>query len=96
MHAEMTFDKVIGGWLTVLTDAEITTISKAESMLHGSHVTRTRWCHQVSVLALTVLREEADAESCLQPEQTGRKMQGFSEWRNNKMATCPQFDKWRC
>ena len=81
----------MSNYIAMFTDAEITTISKAESMLHGSHVTRTRWCHQVSVLALIALRQEAYAEFCLQPQQTDHKKQGFSEWSNNKMATCPQF-----
>ena len=40
------------GWMAILIDAEVTTPGRAETMLKGSRVvTRTRYAHQVTVLA---------------------------------------------
>ena len=40
------------GWLNVLVKAGATTSGKAEAAERGSHVTRTRYVHQIMATAL--------------------------------------------
>lgn len=53
LHIEMAAFRAAGhwldgsGWVNVLTRAEVTTSGRAESMLKASHLTRTRYTHQV-------------------------------------------------
>ena len=55
LHIEMNLLKLLGdwlsesGWITSLVKAGITTSGRADAMLTGSHVIRTRYVHQVSV-----------------------------------------------
>ena len=61
----MTFDKVIGGWLresglvTVVTDAEITTIGKGESMLLNSYVSDRQQFVQINNIKSNLLPVKA-------------------------------------
>jgi hypothetical protein len=58
LHIEMNILKLLGdwlresGWTTALLQAEITTSGRADAMLSGAHVTRTRYAHQVTVASL--------------------------------------------
>lgn len=53
LHIEMASLRAVGtllensGWVEALVDAKVTTQGRAESMLRGSHVTRTRYVHEV-------------------------------------------------
>ena len=47
------------GWIAIFIYAEVTTPGQAEEMLKGSHVTRTRYTHQVTALSLSIRRREA-------------------------------------
>lgn len=55
LHIETNLLKLIGdwlhgsGWITLLVQANVTTSGKAESTLSSSHVTRTRYTHQITV-----------------------------------------------
>lgn len=55
LHIEMAGLKVIGqwlnnsGWVNALVQANVTTKGRSESMLSASHVTRTRYAHQVRI-----------------------------------------------
>ena len=55
-HIEMALIRLLGdwlvdsGWSSTLVQANITTTGRADSMLKGSHVTRTRYAHQVQLL----------------------------------------------
>ena len=65
VHIEMALWKVVGaclsesGWTVARADAGIATQGTAESFLIVSHVMRTRRAHQVTILALSVLRQRA-------------------------------------
>jgi hypothetical protein len=54
MHVELAAMRVLGdwldksGWCEILVQADITTKGRAESMISVSHLTRTRYAHQVS------------------------------------------------
>eukprot|EP00733_Pompholyxophrys_punicea_P000439 Pompholyxophrys_punicea_v1_NODE_121_length_3355_cov_8.294759.p1 type:complete len:312 gc:universal NODE_121_length_3355_cov_8.294759:1498-2433(+) len=65
LHIEAALLGVIGdllegsGWTNVLVNAEIATTGTAASFLTGSHITRTRHAHQVTLLGLYQLRKKA-------------------------------------
>ena len=65
LHIEMNLLKLLGdwlcgsGWITSLVQANVTTSGRAESMLSGSHVTRTRYAHQVTAGSLKILLDRA-------------------------------------
>ena len=47
------------GCSSALVEANITMSGRANSMLEGGHVTRTRWAHQVTAASLSVLQRAA-------------------------------------
>ena len=47
------------GWYNLMTDVEIASAGKAESFLNTSHVTRTRYAHQVTAATLHILMTKA-------------------------------------
>ena len=53
LHIEQTALKSLGdwlggsGWTDLITEAEITSAGRADSMLHSSHIRRTRYTHEV-------------------------------------------------
>ena len=57
LHIEMAFHSAIGDWLEVcgqtelLEKAKINTLSQAESLLAGGKVERSRYAHQISLVA---------------------------------------------
>ena len=44
-----------GGWVEMLIDADVTSPGRAEALVNGSHVTWTRYSHQVTALSLSIL-----------------------------------------
>ncbi|CAH1776304.1 unnamed protein product [Owenia fusiformis] len=67
LHIEAAFECTIGnwlrdsGWTNALTQAKVATSGTADSFLKASHITRTRWAHQVSACALYNLMKRAHA-----------------------------------
>ena len=65
LHIEMAMWNEYGnyleacGWTTALTEAGITSSGTADSFLKASHLSRTRHAHQVIVLALAKLQQDA-------------------------------------
>ena len=65
LHTEMTIWSTFGnylegsGWTTALIQAGAASSGTAENFLKASHLTRTRYSHQVSALALDKLQEMA-------------------------------------
>ncbi|XP_046841101.1 uncharacterized protein LOC124458338 [Xenia sp. Carnegie-2017] len=68
LHIEMAILKMIGHWLTnsgwasALIHAEVMTSGRADSVLKGSHVTRSRYVHQVSACAIYLMQKIAYQE----------------------------------
>ena len=62
LHIEMCLLKLLGDWLekcgwdSALVQASMTTAGKANAFLKASHVTRTRYAHQVTAAALYFLQ----------------------------------------
>jgi len=73
LHIEITAFKTLGswlngsGWVDALTQSMVATAGTADSYLHCSHLTRTRYAHQVTSVALHMLQK--DAFESTQPQQ---------------------------
>ena len=65
LHIEMALWNTLGdllecsGWTTALYEADVASSGTADSFLKASHLTRTRYAHQVTALALEKLQREA-------------------------------------
>ena len=62
LHIEMNLINLLGdlldgsGWTRLISLAEVTTSGRADSVLKGSHVTRSRYVHQVTASTLYILQ----------------------------------------
>ena len=96
LHIEMNLLKLLGdwlrgsGWIASLIQADITTSGRAEAMLSGSHVTRTRYAHQVTAGSLKLLQERA-YQQYLESEENALK---YEEWIDKQCQEQPQFKYW--
>ena len=99
LHIEMNLLKLLGdwlsgsGWITALVQANITSSGKAESMLTGSHVTRTRYAHQVTAGGLKILCDNAYQKYLENYSEEGNPLT-FDEWSVNQCKNEPQFKFW--
>ncbi len=80
------------GWTAALTKANVASAGKAESFLKASHITRTRYSHQVTAAALYILMNKAYDEYC-DSVRADEKMP-FEDWCTSKAAKHPQFKFW--
>ncbi|MEW8547628.1 MAG: hypothetical protein AB2693_29320, partial [Candidatus Thiodiazotropha sp.] len=75
LHIEMNVMKLLGDiltgsrWATILVQSEVTTSGRADAILKGSHVTRSRYVHQVTAAALHLLQASAFQKYTELPEQ---------------------------
>ncbi len=97
LHIEMAVLRMVGhwlnnsGWANALVQASVTTSGKAEAVIKASHVTRSRYCHQVSACALHLLMRNAYT-AYLHSE--ANEHLDFNAWRDLQSQTCPQFKFW--
>ena len=101
LHTEMASLKVIGdllegsGWTNALAQADVATPGTADSFLHGSHVTKTRRAHQVTMATLHILRRRAYEEvntSTTDRDLDSEKM--YLEWCGKMRLEHPMFNFW--
>lgn len=65
LHIEDKMHQMIGkllrdsGWSNILTQAQVLTSGRAQSVLDEHHIKRTRYAHQVSVMGLYLLRQRS-------------------------------------
>ena len=99
LHIEMAAFKALGkwvlgsGWTEALTNASVASSGVADSFLSASHITRTRWAHQVTAASLHILMKKA-YEEYSKSDETDGPVRPFNEWRDEKMKKCPQFLYW--
>ena len=79
-----------GGWVEMLIDADVTSPGRAEALVKGSHVTWTRYAHQVTALSLSILERMPIHDTRL---STVRRM-GLNSYRSkpgaySKVTRCP-------
>lgn len=99
LHIEMNVLKLIGdflsgsGWTTILVQSEVTTAGRADAILKGSHVTRSRYVHQVTAATLYLLQVSAyeKYQESLSPDDENM---DFTSWCNARTKQSPQFQYW--
>ena len=74
-----------------MTDVHVASGSgKAESFISASHVTRTRYAHQVTAAALHILMTKAHEKQSIEQQKTS----DFKTWKSEKASQYPQFYFW--
>ena len=66
------------GWTAILVQSEVTISGWAETILKRSHVTRSRYIHQVTAATLHLLQVSAFQKYILSLEQEDQHMNGTS------------------
>lgn len=98
LHIEMAALKMVGHWLknsgwdAAIVQADLTTSGRADAILKASHITRSRYAHQVSACALHILQTtayQAYTESCGTEKQLD-----FVSWAKEQRQQHPQFQYW--
>lgn len=95
LHLEMVLRNTMGdvleccGWISSLTEAEVASNSTDDSMLKATHLTRTRYAHQVTLLALLILQREA---LLLSSWSTGE--EPAAAWQTEMVKKSPTFMLW--
>ena len=93
LHIEMNFLAAIGdwlegsGWIDLLVKSSIKTPGRADSMLKGKQVKRSRYVHHVSCAALYHLLCDAYVDSECQAET-------FHHWIEDRRESSAQFQYW--
>jgi hypothetical protein len=96
LHIEMAALKVLGhwlegsGWTSVLVASGVATSGRAESFLKSSHITTTRYAHQVTAAALFILKHRAYSKYASSHEAP----LAFEEWCTATNKKQPQFAYW--
>ena len=77
------------GWTTTLTEAGDASSGTADSFITASHVTMTRHAHQVTVLSLVKLQQDAYQALCGPCDD-----EAFENWREQMVQKSPMFKFW--
>ena len=95
LHTEMALWNTLGvvlegsGWTAALTQADVASSGTADSFLKATHLTRTRHAHQVTLLTLHKLREEAFMLTA-----GSKYVDSITAWRNDMQKKSPTFMYW--
>ena len=81
------------GWSYILTEADVTSAGRADGIIKGSHVTRCRYAHQVTVVALQKLKLTAYNTyiDSLAPYDVPM---SFDMWATRQASHIPMFQYW--
>ncbi|KAK3926365.1 Centromere-associated protein E [Frankliniella fusca] len=94
MHIELVSLRVAGqwldgsGWTSALVEAGVTTQGRADATIKASHLTRSRYAHQVTAAALYKLQRAA------YEEYSGDDPLSFEEWCQETRQKSIQFRFW--
>ena len=92
LHIEMCVWTLLGkllqnsGWEEAMVEGGVTTVGRAQAILHASHLKRTRYVHEVSVVVFSRLKRQAFVES--DTELT------FDAWCSEQLKSSPTFFFW--
>ena len=98
LHIENKMHLMIGklqhdtGWDIILSQAEVLTSGRAQSTLDEHHIKRPRYAHQVSLVALYMLKQSAYVLDVLHNDVIGPP-ESYSMW-NEQSQSVPQFKFW--
>ena len=99
LHIEMAAFKLLGdwldgsGWTSPLVAAEVATGGVADYFIKATHVTRTRWAHQVTATCLFILQSKAYSD-CLETLENGEEPLRYTDWVDKMFKDRPQFLYW--
>ena len=85
LHIEDKMHQMIGkllrdsGWSNILTQAQVLTSGRAQSVLDEHHIKRTRYAHQVSVMGLYMLRQKSYSTYCSSVQGPPESLEIWSE-----------------
>ena len=92
LHIEMcmlqNLGKLLDGsqWEDALVEADVVTTGRAQSVIHGSNLKRSRFAHEVSVLTFRKLKHEAYMES--------KTDKSYNDWNEDQCERHPTFFFW--
>ena len=98
LHIEMALLSILGqvlegsGWRTVMDKANVTTEGRAVGIEKGSSTSRGQWAHQVTLAALSVLKQKAYKDYLV--SKVNCEFLSFKEWSCAMSAKHPQFFYW--
>ena len=81
------------GWTALLVDAHVASSGKADSFLKASHVSRTRYAHQVTACCMYIMMQRA-YDRYMEGLGEDESPLTFENWRHQKIAENPQFKYW--
>lgn len=79
------------GWASILSKAGVLTSGRAESALNEHHIKRTRYAHQVTLMALYILKQAAFDDYC---ESTTGPHESFDMWESRCRSNVPLCQFW--
>ena len=97
LHIEDKVHQMIGkllrdsGWTTVLSQAQVLTSGRAQSVLNEHHIKRTSYGHQVSLMSLHYLKHKAYSTYCSNVQGPPESQQ---VWDHLSRTKNPQFKYW--
>lgn len=97
LHIEDKAHQMIGkllrdsGWTTTISQAQVLTSGRAQSALDENHIKRTRYAHQVSLMALHLLKHKAYSAYC---SNVDGPPESQAMWDQLSRTENPQFKYW--
>lgn len=99
LHIELDALRCIGkwlegsGWTAALTQANICTPGTADSLLKGSHVTKTRRAHQITLCALNLLLQNA-YQTYTDSVAADELPMAYDTWSTDRQSLSATFHYW--
>ena len=96
LHIEKVLYQVLGdwldgsGWTSLISSASVAGSSTAQAFLGSSHITRTRYIHQVTALAIYILSQTAYSHH----QQTEDSNLEYHTWLDKQCKAQPQANFW--
>ena len=93
LHIELAVLKAVGSWLSgsgwteAVAKARITSAGRPESLVTSTHITRTRYVHQVTASSLYILQQRAYKKHLESVEDAS----SFPDWCKDQAKKIPQF-----
>lgn len=78
------------GWEWAMTKADVFTSGRVSSSLDDNHIKRSRYIHQVSVVAFSVLKQESYGEYCIEYHGEGSR-DTLDKWSSDQADKYPIF-----
>ena len=79
------------GWEWAMTTAEVFTAGRAASALDDHHIKRTRYAHQISLVSLSLLKQEAYTVYC---EEIQGPPEPFELWSKKRADDADMLKYW--